>query len=271
VTRVVPTAEFASTVFGARGVEIDDAAEAFHEASRLYPNVAPGRLEASVALARSPELQQTVARSSRLHEHRPGLDLEPGTLPPAPFATLLAERRSEVAAEARALTLTELSAILGASYGRARATHPNAARRAVPSAGALYPLELYVLALHVAELEPAAWHYHPFRHRLERLAPVDADDTRAAVVDQAVLETAAAVLVVTAVFWRTRFKYGLRGYRFALLEAGHVMQNAVLAATALGLSALPLGGFFDRRLDALVGADGLDEACVYALVLGGRA
>ena len=50
-------------------------------------------------------------------------------------------------------------------------------------------------------------------------------------------------------FWRTRFKYGLRGYRFALLEAGHVMQNAVLAAAALALPALPVGGFYDRRLD----------------------
>jgi SagB-type dehydrogenase family enzyme len=70
-------------------------------------------------------------------------------------------------------------------------------------------------------------------------------------------------------FWRSRFKYGQRGYRFALLEAGHVVQNAVLAAAALGLAALPVGGFYDRRLDAVVGADGLDEASVYALTIGG--
>jgi SagB-type dehydrogenase family enzyme len=71
-------------------------------------------------------------------------------------------------------------------------------------------------------------------------------------------------------FWRSRFKYGLRGYRFALLEAGHVVQNLVLAATALGLPALPLGGWYDRRVDELVGADGLDEATVYVVLLGGR-
>jgi SagB-type dehydrogenase family enzyme len=70
-------------------------------------------------------------------------------------------------------------------------------------------------------------------------------------------------------FWRSRFKYGLRGYRFALLEAGHVMQNAVLAAAALRVEALPVGGYYDRLLDGLVGADSLDEASVYALVLGG--
>jgi SagB-type dehydrogenase family enzyme len=77
--------------------------------------------------------------------------------------------------------------------------------------------------------------------------------------------------VLTAMFWRTRFKYGVRGYRFALLEAGHVGQNVTLAAAALRVAALPVGGFFDRRLDELVGADGLDEASVYAIVLGSRA
>ena len=55
-----------------------------------------------------------------------------------------------------------------------------------------------------------------------------------------------------------------------MIEAGHVVQNAVLTAVALGVPALPLGGFYDRRLDGIVGADGLDEASIYALALGGR-
>jgi SagB-type dehydrogenase family enzyme len=69
-------------------------------------------------------------------------------------------------------------------------------------------------------------------------------------------------------FWRTRFKYGLRGYRFALLEAGHVVQNVLLACTALGLAAVPVGGFYDRPVDALLGADGVNESVVYAVSLG---
>ncbi len=79
------------------------------------------------------------------------------------------------------------------------------------------------------------------------------------------------MIVVTALFWRSRYQYGPRGYRFALLEAGHLVQNALLAAAALRFEALPLGGFYDRELDDVVGADGLDEASVYALLLGGRA
>ena len=102
------------------------------------------------------------------------------------------------------------------------------------------------------------------------LGTLDAGQAAAALVDPALVEGASALVVITGMFWRARFKYGVRGYRFALLEAGHVVQNAVLAAAALGLPALPVGGFYDRRLDALVGADGLDEASVYALLIGGR-
>ncbi|HEX7582631.1 MAG TPA: nitroreductase family protein, partial [Gaiellaceae bacterium] len=82
---------------------------------------------------------------------------------------------------------------------------------------------------------------------------------------------ATAVVFVTSVFWRTRFKYGLRGYRFALLEAGHVVQNVLLAAAALRVAALPLGGFYDARAEKLLGVDGVDESVVYAVVLGGVA
>jgi SagB-type dehydrogenase family enzyme len=70
------------------------------------------------------------------------------------------------------------------------------------------------------------------------------------------------------VFWRSRFKYGLRGYRFVLLEAGHAAQNALLAAAALALAAVPLGGFYDRRVDELIEADGVDESALYLVCVG---
>ena len=70
------------------------------------------------------------------------------------------------------------------------------------------------------------------------------------------------------IFGRTRFKYGLRGYRFALLEAGHVAQNLLLAATALGLAAVPLGAFFDRRADVFLRLDGVNESTLYTIAVG---
>jgi len=268
VSGVVPTAEFAALVYGEQGVDLEDPAEAFHEASRLYPRVAPGRLAALMTLAQNPELQQTVTRSSRTFPQLPSVALPTGGIPRGSLETAVEARRSEAPGVRRSLALPLLASILETSYASSQRPGEGP-RRPVPSGGALYPLEVYVLSLAVEHCEVAVYHYDPFQHCLERLASLDEGAACASLVDGQLVEHAASLLVVTAMFWRTRFKYGLRGYRFALLEAGHLAQNALLAAAALGVSALPIGGFYDRRLDALVGADGLDEASVYALVLGG--
>ena len=265
MTAVTPTAEFASLVYGPRGVTFDDPAETFHEASSLYPGVAPGRLLSLLELARSPALQETVARASYTREQLAGTELPPVALGRARLRDLLLARRSRTPPDCRSLSLTALASILGAAYRSGKG------RRSVPSAGALYPLELYAIALDVERVEQGVHHYNPYRHRLEPLRAAERAAVAQALVEPELAENAAALVVVTAMFWRSRFKYGLRGYRFALLEAGHVMQNAVLAAAAVGVPARPLGGYYDRLLDGLVGADSLDEASVYALLLGGRA
>lgn len=266
----MPTAQFASLVYGDRGVSLDDPAETFHEASRLYPNIAPERLDVLTELSLGRELARTASRSGRTHDHRAVVALPP----PLPLRIRLGEaierRRSASPRVLRPIRLRELATVLACSYaarGRTRAEM----RRPIPSAGALYPLELYVLAQAVDRLAPAVYHYHAFRHGLSLLGPVDRRAVREAFADAAVADSASAIVVVTAVFWRSRLKYGQRGYRFTLLEAGHLVQNAVLVAAQLDLAALPFGGFYDRRLDEVVGADGLDEASVHVLVLGGAA
>ena len=258
-----PTAEFASLVYGPAGVPLDDEAEAYHEASRLYPDVAPGRLSTMLELAQSPELQATVARASRTHDHRPGIDLPAGRIGRARLRRGLDGRRSRPPDAPRPLSPDALACLLAAAYRSV------AGRRPVPSGGALYPLELYVAALDVRGIAAATYHYQPYAHRLARLAPVTRAEVGAALVAPELAESASSVLIVTAVFWRSRFKYGPRGYRFALIEAGHLAQNVALVAAAAGVSALPVGGFYDRRVDALVGADGLNEASVYGLLIGG--
>jgi SagB-type dehydrogenase family enzyme len=269
LTSTVPTAQFASLVYGANGVSIDDPAEAFHEVSRLYPNIAPAQLAVLLELAGSGELQQTIARASRSHSHRPGVVL-PRPLPLRDrLDDAIRRRRSGRAEVSRPVRLAELATVLSISY-EARDRVGGAGRRPIPSAGALYPLELYVVALCVDGLERGIYHYDPFRHRLALLEPFVLAEVRDAFVDPAILDTASALVVVTAMFWRSRCKYASRGYRFVLLEAGHLVQNALLAAATLDLPALPVGGFYDRRLDRIVGADSLDQAAVYALVLGGR-
>lgn len=267
MTRVLPTTQFASVVYGPRGVPFDDPAELFHEASRLYPSVAPARLEVLRELGRDGGLSRSVARSSRTHDHRPGVALpEPRALR-GRLGTVLADRRSLRAEVLRPVGLRELATLLTASYS----ARPRGGelRRPVPSAGALYPLEVYAAVLAVSGIDPGVYHYDPFQHRLALLRPMSFAQLREALVDPALADVASALIVITGVFWRSRFKYGARGYRFVLLEAGHLAQNAVLAATDLDLAALPLGGFHDVLLDRLVGVDGLDEASLYALVLAG--
>jgi SagB-type dehydrogenase family enzyme len=79
---------------------------------------------------------------------------------------------------------------------------------------------------------------------------------------------ASIVIFVTAIFERSTFKYGERGYRFVLLEAGHVAQNVSLAATGLGLGAINIGGYFDRDMDRVLGLDGVRHSTVYLVAIG---
>lgn len=186
-----------------------------------------------------------------------------------PVGQAIQSRRSERRFSGAALSLADLGALIFAGYGL---DSPGAAHRAAPSAGGLFPLELYPVLLNVAGVGRGLCHYDVRRHGLERLTTGrDLDLLRRAVFVDDLIETASTVIVITAVFGRTKIKYGERGYRFALLEAGHVAQNIILAATALGLGSCPIGGFVDDHLNDLLDLDGLDEAVLYLVVVGADA
>ena len=85
------------------------------------------------------------------------------------------------------------------------------------------------------------------------------------------MKQAAATVFITGVFERTKRKYGERGYRYVLLDIGHLGQNLCLAATAAGLAMMTTCGFFDDDVNRLLGVDGLDEAVVYVAFLGPKA
>jgi SagB-type dehydrogenase family enzyme len=268
------TATLTSWIFGGPdGPMLDDPAETYHEASKIYPSFA-GRDTSGVRLLEStPQLQLSAVRGVKRHPQRPVVPLPPPCLPDVSLADAVQRRASLRTFADEPLALEQLATVLQTGYGVTHATRLPGNRRgqplrSVPSGGALYPLELYVLAHRVEGLGERLYHYDPWRHGLECL-PVGADH---AVGDLSaypeLLEPAAALVVVTAMFWRTRFKYALRGYRFALLEAGHVGQNVALAAAALEIAALPVGGVYDRRLEEVLGVDGVNESVVYVFALG---
>jgi SagB-type dehydrogenase family enzyme len=173
-----------------------------------------------------------------------------------------------------AISLEQLSYILALSYGVTGEVLlddglTTRKRRAAPSAGALYPIEIYPVALRVDGVQDGLYHYVPDEHMLEGLQLRDLrGEIMQAVLYPEVVAQASAVLLLTAIFQRTRFKYGERGYRFVLLDAGHVAQNMYLVATALGVGAVAIGGFLDDEANRLVEMNGVDEAVVYVVVIG---
>jgi SagB-type dehydrogenase family enzyme len=86
----------------------------------------------------------------------------------------------------------------------------------------------------------------------------------------AVVLNASLVIFITALFERSVFKYGDRGYRYSLIEAGHIGQNLDLVCAALRLACLNIGGFFDRRVDELLELDGVSHSTIYSVAIGSR-
>ncbi len=266
MSETTPTAEFASFVYGG-DAGIDDLAETYHEASRLYPGVVSPRT-AAMGFLSEPAVAQTLGRASRIGAGPPDVVLSRGRLPEVAVGKAIERRLSALPDVRTPLDVELLGCLLNATV--AVRSRDGLARRPVASAGALYPLETYILPFEVEGLPRHVAHYDPFRHGLAFGDRFDDRGVEAALVDPSIAGRAAALVVVTSVFWRTRVKYGLRGYRFALLEAGHVVQALTTVATALDVPSLPLGGYYDAAIDELVGADGVDEATVYVLALGGR-
>lgn len=272
MARYQPTVRAASLVYGQAGRRLDDPAELFHEASKLYPCSLASQAQGVRLLELHPELRESAARSVK--RARPAsVPLPEPELPAASLADVIEGRRSERAFAGQPLTLHELSALLHAAYGVTRRPEGAAGERfrSAPSGGALYPLDLYPFVESVAGLGGGAYHYDPLRHALAPLPWMGAPPSlAAAMIAPGLLDGCAVTFVVAGMFWRTRFKYGLRGYRFALIEVGHLAQNLLLACAALGLAALPVGGFYDARLDELLGLDGLNESTLYAVCVGRR-
>lgn len=176
------------------------------------------------------------------------------------------KRRSVRAYSGEALSLEELSRLLHAAQGL---TDTRRRFRAAPSAGALYPIELYAVVHNVAGIDAGLYHYAVREHALELLRR---DDLRLAIMQaglgQGFLRQANVCFVLSAIFQRLRWRYRERAYRYALLEAGHIGQNLYLAATSMGMGACAVGAFLDDELNGLVGLDGKKEATLYAIAVG---
>lgn len=246
-----------------------DPAEDYFEASKLYASSVPWDLPGVAVLEQSHAMRTMTSRSTRRHEGRPTVPLtEPAPLT-ARLDDLLATRRSTDGFGDGELPLELLSSLLVRTYGTTGA-NGQFSLRATPSGGALYPLDIYVVPGRVAGLRThGRYHFDPFALTLTDLGDVDPDGLRTAMNVPNLSGDPAATVILSASFWRSRFKYGQRALRFVLMEAGHLAQNLLLVAAGHELAARPIGGFFDAALTReLPGHNGVDDAPVYAVLLG---
>lgn len=190
------------------------------------------------------------------------------------FHALTRARRSSRDYRGVAVTRADFDALLHTACGitgSLQAAGREVRLRAYPSSGALYAVEIYPVVFRVDGLEPAVYHYRASENILEIVRPrIDpAVIVRAALpIEREMVKGASALLCLTGCFPRHERKYGEGGYRMLVAEAGHLSQNLILAATALGVSARPFGGVFDDLLNQELGIDPDEEQFFLAVLLG---
>ena len=202
----------------------------------------------------------------------PVLELDEPELPHAALDQVLRARASCRRFDAEPIDRSDLGTLLHAAYGVLDTIDlaGEFCQRPVPSGGGLYPLELYALVQNVSDLAGGVYHYVPLGHRLEvvRPDPLPSHLTSEMFLGQPYLVRAAAIIVITSVVQRSLWKYEDRGYRYILLEAGHVAQNLNLCAAGLDLASLNLGGFFDEDVMSLLKLDPHNEIVLYGVAVG---
>jgi SagB-type dehydrogenase family enzyme len=158
------------------------------------------------------------------------------------------------------LGLREASQLLWAASGK------NLYGRTAPSAGATYPLEIFLVVGEVEGLEPGIYHYSYSTHSLERIKEQDIRNRLSqAALGQRMIERAPVNIVIAADYGRTTGSYGQRGIRYVHMEAGHVGQNISLQAVALNLGTVMIGAFEDKQVKEILG---IEEEPLYIVPIG---
>ncbi|MGB9934057.1 SagB/ThcOx family dehydrogenase [Haloarcula amylolytica] len=192
------------------------------------------------------------------------------------LTTALDGRRSTRSFDDRGVSRQTLGTLLGHTVAPSAEAHEGdipETFRPYPSAGGLYPVEVYLVVREGTDIQPGTYYYSPRDHALRVLATGETDTGVAdCFMDEpfarGVVADAPVTIVLTGALSRIKAKYGPVGYRFALFEAGHLAQNLLLAASPLGLGGVPLGSFLDDELDRFLGIEGVNESALYPIALG---
>lgn len=168
----------------------------------------------------------------------------------------LLDRRSIRDYTAESLSVSEISQLLWAAQG---ITRPGGYRTA-PSAGALYPLEVFLVSGQVDDLDAGVYRYLPEEHGLDLILSGDIrEELSAAALGQDAIRNAPAAMVITGIFERTMVKYGNRGIQYVHMEVGSAAENVYLQAESLRLGTVFIGAFHDDQVSQLLNLDGQEQ------------
>lgn len=243
----------------------DDPAETFHVASKLsmwMSSSATGPY--SYELATDPDALEQLGRA---HPHYISSEVYPlaSAGGATPVGDLLRRRHSAAGFGQNAVTFDSFSRILNES-----ACITEAHGRGAPSAGALYPIDIYLCVNNVEGLTAGVYALDPYGASLHRLT-VDRDPRsflQECLVFQNLADNSAFHVFFVGSFVRQRIKYGQRAYRFALIEAGHIAQAMIMCALEENVVSCPVGGFIDKQVDDLLCLDGVEQSVVYSVAFG---
>jgi len=249
--------------------------ELYHENTKLHPMTTLGNEMVPLENYSRP---QTLAMSKAYKQYSKAKKIKLQKMEDLPsskisFDQVVSSRRSRRDFSDKELSLDEFSKILCQSYGITGSTPIPGGEtqyfRAVPSGGALYPAEIYLGIRKVTGVEPGFYHYNVLNHELELMIPGDPSDTLYNIsCQQEYARQASVVILISGVLQRTKRKYGERGYRYVLLDVGHLGQNIYLACTALDLQVMTTCGFFDDEANRVLRIDGVDESVLYVAFIG---
>jgi len=174
-------------------------------------------------------------------------------------------RRSVRSYTDKPLSLEDISQLLWAAQG---ITDKEKKFRAAPSAGALYPLEIYLVAGNVTSLDDGVYRYDPFNHKILKHKEGDyRKDLSLSALGQSCVKNGAIDIVIAAVYERITGKYGERGIKYTYMEAGHVAQNVYLQAETLVLGTVVVGAFMNDKVKEVIGMKE-EETPLYILPVG---
>ena len=249
--------------------------ELYHENTKLHPLTAQQMMPPADYSAAD---LQALSRAYKQYPYLPRVKLPPIESIPQngrSFDEVVSSRRSLRDFADLDLALNDLSTILHQSYGiTGETSSSNGIKqnlRSAPSAGALYPAEIYIAVRKVSGVEPGIYHYNVPQHEIELMIPGDpTEQIHKVCCEQEYVRQASIVVLISAVLERTKLKYGERGYRYALLDIGHLGQNIYLSCTSLELAIMTTCGFFDDEANKLLRIDGVDETAMYVAFIGKR-